>query len=220
MCGWRRFVRESPAMDPATRRIPDALRLVYIVDREGVRNWQHLEAVLGSGTTAVWLRAPQASGAELYRSARDLVWRCHEQGVAVIVGDRADVAMAAGADGVQLSFRSPPARKVRPWFGGWVGVSCHSAAELSKAHRGGADYAILSPLFGVPSKGGPLGTAHFEQLCTDAEVPVVALGGIDPTNASQAREAGAAGVAVIRALRDADDPEAAARALCGAVTPR
>ena len=201
-------------------RLRDALRLVYIVDREAARDWHRLDTVLAAGATCLWLRAPGSTGAELYRAARDLVWRTHERGAAVIIGDRADVALAVGADGVQLGFRSPPARKVRPWFSGWIGVSCHSESELRSAERAGADYAVLSPLFGVPAKGGPLGTALFQRLATSVDLPVVALGGIDSENAAEARQAGAAGVAVIRALRDASDPEEAGRRLGGAMTPR
>ncbi len=198
----------------------EALRLVYIVDREAARDWRRLDAVLEAGATSVWLRAPDATGSELYRTARDLVWRTRERDAALIVGDRADVALSVGATGVQLGFRSPPARKVRPWFPGWIGVSCHTESELFKAQRGGADYVVLSPLFGVPAKGGPLGTALFEKLAAQVDLPVVALGGIDGPSADRARAAGACGVAVIRALRDADDPAAAARLLSGSVTPR
>ena len=208
------------ATEDGADRLRDALRLVYIVDREAARDWHRLDTVLAAGATCLWLRAPGATGAELYRAARDLVWRTHERGATVIIGDRADVAQAVGADGVQLGFRSPPARKIRPWFDGWIGVSCHSEAALRSAERAGADYAVLSPLFGVPAKGGPLGTALFEKLTAGVDMPVVALGGIDAQNASEARQAGAAGVAVIRALRDAEDPEEAGRMLGGAMTPR
>jgi thiamine-phosphate pyrophosphorylase len=211
---------ESGAADGNDRTLHDALRLVYIVDREAARDWHRLDSLFAAGVSCLWLRAPGATGAELYRTARDLVWRTHERGGSVVIGDRADVAQAVGADGVQLGFRSPPARKVRPWFTGWIGMSCHSEAELASAARAGADYAVLSPLFGVPAKGGPLGTALFERLVKSVDIPVVALGGIDGTNADRAREAGATGVAVIRALRDASDPAVAGQQLGGAVTPR
>lgn len=200
--------------------LDEALRLVYVVDRTVAKDWQRLEAVLDTGVTALWLRAPDATGAQLYRAARDLVWRCRERGVALLIGDRADVALSVGAHGVQLGFRSPPARKVRPWFEGWIGVSCHSEAELRDAERGGADYAVLSPVFGVPSKGAPLGTALFERLRATVDLPVLGLGGIEASNVDAVRAAGATGVAVIRALRDAADPADAARALSGAMTPR
>ncbi len=196
------------------------LRLIYVVNREDARDWQRLDAMLGAGVTMLWLRAPEATGAELYRASRDLVWRCKERGVALVIGDRADVAASVGAHGVQLGFRSPPVRKVRPWYDGWIGMSCHSEAELRAAQRGGADYAVLSPVFGVPTKGAPLGTALFERLRAGVDLPVVGLGGIEGPTADAVRAAGANGVAVIRALRDAPDPAEAARALSGAMTPR
>lgn len=209
---------DSPSSEE--NRLQAALHLVYVVDREGARDWQRLDAILAAGATAVWLRSPGSTGAELYRSAHELVWRCHERAAAVIVGDRADVALSAGADGVQLGFRSPPVRKVRSWFNGWIGVSCHSEQELEKAERGRANYAVLSPLFGVPQKGGPLGTAFFAQLAAKTELPVVALGGIDATNVERARATGASGIAVIRALRDSEEPETAARSLSAPMTAR
>jgi thiamine-phosphate pyrophosphorylase len=197
-----------------------ALRLVYVLDRSAAQDWQRLDAMLGAGVTSLWLRSPDATGAQLYRAARDLVWRCHERGVGVVIGDRADVALAVGADGVQIGFRSPPARKVRPWFPGWIGVSCHSESDLHAAVRAGADYAVLSPVYGVPAKGSPLGTALFGRLRAAVDLPVLGLGGIDGSNADEVRAAGASGIAVIRALRDAQEPAATARALSGAMTPR
>lgn len=192
----------------------DALRLVFIADGETARRGDHLDAALGGGVTAVWLREPGASGDELYQLARDLVVRCKTHGAALIVGDRADVALAAGAHGVQIGHRSPPARRVRPWFDRWIGVSCHSANDLKRAAVSGADYAVLSPVYGVPEKGTPLGTEKFASILRDAgDLPVVALGGIEASNVDAVRATGASGVAVIRALRDAADPVETARAL-------
>jgi thiamine-phosphate pyrophosphorylase len=203
-------VTEAP-----TPQLPDALRLVYIVGRRASEDWRRLESVLSGGVTAVWLRMPDHTGAEVYRTAKDLLPRCRARGVALVVGDRADVALAVEADGVQLGHRSPPCRRIRPWFARWIGVSCHSEGDLRKAADAGADYAVLSPVFGVPHKGPPLGTAAFQHLRRAVSIPVVALGGIDPENAPRVREVGASGVAVIRALERSPDPEAAARALSG-----
>ena len=78
----------------------------------------------------------------------------------------------------------------------------------------GADYAVLSPVYGVPEKGTPLGTEKFASILRDAgELPVVALGGIEASNVDAVRTTGASGVAVIRALRDATDPVETPRAL-------
>jgi thiamine-phosphate pyrophosphorylase len=203
-----------------TLALRDALRLVHIVDRRHARDWQRLDRLLEGGVSMVWLRDPGATGAELYRAAKDLARRCRERGVAFLVGDRSDVAMAVGADGVQLGARSPPTRRIRPWFQGWIGESCHDEPELKGAEAGGADFAVLSPVFGVPQKGEPLGLALFSRLRATVRLPVVGLGGIDAETAGPVRAAGADGVAAIRALRDAEDPLEAARLLAGPMTPR
>jgi thiamine-phosphate pyrophosphorylase len=128
------------------------------------------------------------------------------------------VALAVGAEGVQLGHRSAPARHVRPWFDRWLGVSCHSAGDLERAGQDGADYAVLSPVFGVPDKGNPLGLAALHLLREAAPLPVVALGGIDGSNVREVRRLGPAGVAVIRALRDADEPAEVARQLADLIS--
>lgn len=190
--------------------IDEALRLIYIVDADAAQAGDHLDRALGAGVSSLWLRQPGATGAELYRLARDLRARCEAHGTALIVGDRVDVALAVSAHGVQLGHRSPPPRRLRRFFDGWLGVSCHGAADLRHAHDAGADFAVLSPVFGVPAKGPPLGTRKFDALTGETSLPVVALGGIDVANIDSVRSTRAVGVAVIRALRDAQDPAAAA----------
>lgn len=203
---------------PPAPRLLDALRLIYIVDGERARAWRTLEPLLGAGVSAVWLREPEATGADLFRLGRDLLQRTRAAGAALLVGDRADVALALGAEGVHLGHRSPPAARVRPWFPGWIGVSCHSEGELQRAQEAGADYAVLSPVYGVPEKGTPLGPALFGRYRASVRLPVVALGGVEPANVAEVLAAGAAGVAAIRALRDAPDPAGAARRLLGPMT--
>ncbi|MFM8979855.1 MAG: thiamine phosphate synthase [Planctomycetia bacterium] len=195
-----------------------ALRLVYVVGAAAAARPAHVEAVLQGGATALWLRAPEASGAELFRMAQDLLARCRRHGAALLVGDRADVALACGADGVQLGHRAPPPAQVRPWYRGWLGVSCHDAQQLAAARAAGADHAVLSPVFGVPEKGAPLGPAALAQLVAGAGLPVVALGGIEPGNVAEVAASGAVGVAVVRALRDAPQPGVVARGLLAAMT--
>ncbi|MFO0933864.1 MAG: thiamine phosphate synthase [Planctomycetota bacterium] len=195
------------------RLVAAALRLVYIVDTAGAADGARVDAVLGHGATAVWLREPGATGRALYDAAGSLLLRCRRLGAVLVVGDRADVAMAVGADGVQLGHRSPPARSVRPWVRGWMGVSCHTASEVAAAEEAGADYVVVSPVFGVPDKGAPLGVDGLSALSAVAHVPVVALGGITGDNVGLLRGEAVAGVAVIRSLRDAPDPAAAARRL-------
>lgn len=198
--------------------LKDALRLLYVVDAAQSADWRRIEAALEGGVTTLWLRVPHASGAELYRLGKDLLHRCRARGAALVVGDRADVALALGAEGVQLGHRSPPPHRVRPWYPGWLGVSCHTEGELARAQEAGADYLVLSPVYGVPEKGAPLGPVLFGRLHAGVSLPVVALGGIEVQNAREVAVAGASGAAVVRALRDAVDPGAAARALRAAMT--
>lgn len=126
----------------------------------------------------------------------------------LLVNDRADVARAAGADGVHLTTRSLEAAKVRQAFGAdfLIGVSTHSADEVREARDGGADFAVFGPVFETPSKsmyGQPLSIAKLEQAARElAPFPLLALGGVTLENASTCLQAGAAGIAAIRLLGD------------------
>ena len=200
---------------------PAALRLILVADVDDARRGDRIDAALSSGVTCVWLRAPEATGRVLYDAAGGLLLRCRRLGAALLIGDRVDVALAVGADGVQLGGRAVPARAVRPWYRGWIGVSCHGAQDLAAAHAAGADHVVVSPVFGVPLKGLPLGVEGLAALVRGFPLPVVALGGIDAGNVALVRTVPeVAGTAVIRALRDAPDPAAAARALSVPVTAR
>jgi thiamine-phosphate diphosphorylase len=199
--------------EPTPSPFPSALRLVYVVDLPAAADGARIDRILASGVTCLWLRAPEATARTLYDAAGALVLRCRRLGAALLVGDRVDVALAVGADGVELGARAAPARAVRPWYRGWMGVSCHGEAEIRAARDAGADHVVLSPVFGVPDKGAPLGVERLSGLVADAGLPVVALGGIDEENVAAVRATGVAGVAVIRALRDAPEPAIAARRL-------
>ena len=129
---------------------------------------------------------------------------------------RADVAMACGADGVHLGAGSLPIsviRKVAPHL--LVGVSTHEIDDVRQAEREGADFVVFGPVFATPSKHGILAARSVDQLrsaCT-LGIPVVALGGIGVKSAGACCGAGAAGIAVIRAVLQAPFPGTAARQL-------
>ncbi len=192
-----------------------AIRLVYVVDEEAASNLRRLEAVLAAGVTAVWLRAPGATGRALYDLGGSLLPACRRRTAALVIGDRPDVALSLAADGVQLGHRAPPIEAVRGWFPGWIGLSCHEAEDLRRAEAAGADWAVLSPVYDVPGKGRALGLDAFAALRRSVGLPVVALGGITSAGLGRVLEAGADGVAVVRALRDAAHPSRTARALSG-----
>ncbi|HEV7891256.1 MAG TPA: thiamine phosphate synthase [Pyrinomonadaceae bacterium] len=126
----------------------------------------------------------------------------------VVVNDRADIARAAGCDGVHLTTRSLEANVVRRAFGGdfLIGVSAHTPSEASAAREGGADFAVFGPIFDTPSKrayGPPVGLEALEEAARAlSPFPVVALGGVDEMNAGYALAAGAEGVAAIRLFAD------------------
>ena len=126
----------------------------------------------------------------------------------VVVNDRADVARAAGCDGVHLTTRSLGARAVRRAFGEdfLIGVSAHTRGEARAGVEGGADFAVFGPVFDTPSKRGygpPVGLRSLEETARAlSPFPLVALGGVDETNAGDCLAAGAEGVAAIRLFAD------------------
>ena len=172
---------------------------------------------LPRGTAAVHLREKDLGGRALLQLARALRRACDEAGQLLLINDRLDVALAVGADGVHLPSAGVPVADARRLLGptALIGRSCHSLAEVQAARAGGADYATFSPIFDTPSKrqyGAPLGLAALVEAA-DVGLPLVALGGITPENASAARGAGAVGVAAVRVWLEGDDPAAAVRAL-------
>ena len=195
---------------------PDTLRVLAITDdlRDGVAGLVgRAEAAARGGATMVQLRLKEVDGRTLVEVARALVAALP---VPVIVNDRADVALAAGAAGVHLGAEDVPPRALRRLVpaGFIIGASVGSDAELSNAE--GADYVGIGPVFPTTSKsdaGEAIGVAEFGRLAGLCGLPAVAIGGITAENARAVIEAGARGVAVIRAVFSADDPAQAARSL-------
>jgi len=170
---------------------------------------------------ALQLREKALPDSELLRQARRLVEAGDPARTPVMVNGRLDVALAAGAAGVHLPACGVPLGRVRQAVGEalTVGVSTHSPEEVRSAVAGGADYIIFGPVFATPSKAGlgePQGLTGLGQAVEAAgSVPLLAVGGVTPETAGACREAGAWGVAVIRALLEAGDPLAALRGLAG-----
>lgn len=181
-------------------------------------------AALGAlppGTAAVQLRDRGANARELLALARALHRVASETGQVLLVNDRIDVAMAAGADGVHLPSAGTPPEDARRLLGSrpLVSVSCHSREDVRRALAGGADFATFGPVYDTPSKRGygpPVGLDRLREAAA-LGLPLVGLGGIDPDNARAVAAAGACGVAAIRAWLDAPDPAAAVRRLLAAI---
>ena len=170
--------------------------------------------------------AAGASGLALHARGRTLTGLEHFQlavrlrpplsaTVRLFVNDRLDVALAAGADGVQLGAGSldvADARRVRPsWV---VGRSVHAVADALAARAAGADYLLAGPVFATPTHPDavPLGLAGLSAIVA-VGLPVIAIGGVTVERIGGVRAAGAWGAAAIRALWDVGDPTAAARAM-------
>ena len=176
---------------------------------------------LPPGVVVVQLRAREATGRELLAAARALRRVVSEAGQFLLVNDRVDVALAAGADGVHLPSAGIPPGDARALLGKGrlVAVSCHSAADVARAREGGADFATFGPVFDTPSKrryGAPVGLERLRDA-SSLGLPLVGLGGVNLSNAPAVVAAGAYGVAAIRAWLDAADPAAVVRGLLGAV---
>lgn len=176
-------------------------------------------AGLPRGAVALHLREKDLAGAALLGLARELGAACQATGQLLLVNDRLDVALSAGADGAHLPSAGVPPAEARRLLGTGrlLGVSCHSAAEVERARQGGADFATFGPIFDTPSKralGSPVGLEALAQAAR-LGLPLVGLGGVEAGRAAAVREAGAAGVAAIRAWLVGPDPAAAVRALLG-----
>jgi thiamine-phosphate pyrophosphorylase len=166
-------------------------------------------SVLPRGSAGVQLRQPAIPARELLDRARSLRRICERFAAPLLVNDRADVALSAAADGVHLSARGLSPADARSLGLRLVGVSVHSAEDVARASRDGADFAVFAPVYETPGKQAR-GEAALVAACRAAPIPVLALGGVDATNAFRCLEAGARGVACIRSVLGAADPAAAA----------
>jgi len=204
------------------------LRLMVITDSGLLKGPDPVEmcrraAAGGEGATIIQVRLKDAPPREVLALARALVGAL---AVPVIVNDRVDVALAAGAAGAHLGQEDPPLDQLRPHVppGFLLGLSVGSPAEAERGRAWPADYWSVGPCFATankPDAGAPLGAEGFGRLAqlAPAGTPVIGIGGVTVANAAAVVRAGAAGVAVIGAVwgGGATDPSAAARALRAAI---
>lgn len=191
--------------------------LFCLVDRTADRGV--LRALAEAGVPGFQVRAKALPDAQLLELAEAVVAVVRPFGGTVVVNDRVDVALAAGADGVHLGQDDLPvsaARRLAP--GLLIGATCRDRVQAEAAARAGADYAGFGPVFATASKTGLPAPLGLEAVTKAAGVlPLVAIGGIGAASAGAARSAGAHGVAVIGAIWRQPDPVAAAKELLEAV---
>ena len=168
------------------------------------------------------LREKDLATRELVDAGRGVAAACRTAAALLVVNHDLAAAAELGARGVHLGYRSAAVREARAALGDGVlvGRSTHDADELARAIDEGADYVTFGPVYDTPSKRGLL-TPRGELVFADAVaraggLPVIALGGVTASRVAPLRAAGAAGVACIREILAAEDPEGAARALATA----
>jgi thiamine-phosphate pyrophosphorylase len=159
-------------------------------------------AVEGGATVVQWRLkdVPRVDVVERGRATRSL---CARHGIPFVVNDDVEAALMLGADGVHLG-RDDEGADTAKEHGLLLGLSATSLEEAQAAER--ADYIGAGPIWATPSKPDadpPIGLDGLREICVAVAAPVVAIGGIDALNAAECIRAGAAGVAVLRAARDA-----------------
>ena len=178
-------------------------------------------AALAGGADAVQLRAKGLPGPDLVALGRRLAARCRDRGALFFVNDDAGAALACRADGVHVGPGDSAPAEARRLLGerGLVGVSVYSDEDLEQAEAARADYVAVGAVYPTSTKAiAVVGLEGVRRLRAKTRLPIIAIGGIDATNAAAAIEAGADGVAVISAVSGARDPEAATRELCTRVS--
>ena len=203
----------------------EQLKLCLVTDRTQTRGRDLLAVVsecLAAGLPSVQLREKDLGPPELLQLARDLRGPTAAARAWLIVNDRADVALAARADGVQRTHASLSVedlhvigdKRLR------IGASVHSLEDAREAARAGADWLVFGPVYDTPSKrryGPPQGLSALGLVARHVDIPVIAIGGITPERVAEVRAAGASGVAAISAILAANSPAAVTRRFLAAL---
>ncbi len=184
-----------------------------VVGRTDFVNRARLILERGGPDIVFHLRAPRASGRRLHDLARAVAGAAADASAVLLVNDRIDVALAT-AGGAQVGARGARVRDARRMLGAdrLLGASVHTADEAIGAAAEGADFVVAGTIWPTRSHPGREGAGlGLIREIASSDVAVVAIGGVTPARAAEAREAGASGIAVIRGVWDAADPAQAVR---------
>ena len=209
---------------PARRRrdwLRDARLYLVCEARPGGREPEHLlRPALQAGVDIVQLREKDGDPRDIVRAGRTFRRLCDAYDALFVVNDLPELAIACGADGVHVGQDDADPRAVRRMVGqdALIGLSTHSTAQFDAA--AGVDYISVGPVHATPTKPEyqEVGLELVRYAAEHAGVPFFAIGGIDAGNVPDVVRAGAERVAIVRAIRDAEDPGAAARAIRELVT--
>jgi thiamine-phosphate pyrophosphorylase len=194
----------------------EAARLYLVIDAAAAP--AVVPEALAGGVDLVQLREKDMSDDEIVAAAGDVLVHCEQHDALFILNDRPDLAGMCGAHGVHVGQDDEPVESVRAIVGDGtiVGVSTHSPEQIDAAVASSADYFAVGPVWETPTKAGrpAVGLELIEHAAARAPgKPWFAIGGIDLERAPQVVDAGARRIVVVRAVRDAGDPRAVARAL-------
>jgi len=178
--------------------------------------------LLGAGARIIQLRLKDMSSRDFLAAARAIVALCREHGAMLIVNDRADIAMLAGADGVHVGQDDLALADARAIMGASaiIGVSTHSVDQARAAAAGGADYIGFGAIYsgGLKNIRNAQGLERLRAVRAAVTLPIVAIGGITEATMAQVLAAGADAAAIITDVVRAPDIPAKVRALL-AVSP-
>ena len=157
-----------------------------------------VKAAIDQGVERIQIREKDLPARDLLALTQQVVALAGPRGTQVLVNERTDIALAAGAHGVHLPAHSLPARDIRKIApaGFVIGVSCHSIEEVRRAEEEGANFVVFGPVFATGSKEG-VGLERLREAVRSVSLPVLALGGVSLDNSAICLEMGAAGVAGI-----------------------
>jgi thiamine-phosphate pyrophosphorylase len=180
-----------------------------------------LEAVLRGGVEVVQLRDKGSDDRRLLAAASRAKEVCDDHGALFLVNDRADLAAYVGADGVHLGQDDAPPELARRLLGdrALIGLSTHAPHELDASAASPVDYVSVGPVVPTPTKPGRPGTGvdYVRYASSRSQRPFFVTGGVSPDTVPELVAAGARRFVVVRYLTQAEDPEAAARALATAI---
>ncbi len=195
---------------------------LYLVTDKGLCKGRDLvravqEAVQG-GVTMVQIREKNCTAGEFLNTARTLKQKLSGSGIPLVINDRVDVAMAAGADGVHIGQEDLPYAVVREMVGPncIIGISINTYDQLWQALRTDVDYLSISPVFTTQTKADikePFGLEGLKKARAMTDKPLITIGGINRDNLSDIMSTGMDGVALVSAVCSADSPADAAREL-------
>lgn len=195
---------------------------LYLVMGVGTRapqkSYRIAEAALKGGVDILQLRDYSLNDSQLLEAARKFRLLTRRYRKLFIVNNRPDIAILSDAEGVHLGQDDLPVSQVRKLVGKGmlIGLSTHALSEAKKALRSGADYIGVGPVYATPTKAGrkAVGLRYVRQVVAlKPKIPFFAIGGVDKGHLPEVLEAGAARVAVVRAITEARDPYRAAQGL-------